>query len=65
HPEGYLEGFANIYSEAAEAIISARAGHSPPDEVLYPTVYDGLKGVQFVAACVQSAARNSAWVRLD
>ncbi len=65
HPEGYLEGFANIYSEAAEAIISARAGHSPSDEVLYPTVYDGLKGVQFVAACVQSAARNSAWVRLD
>lgn len=65
HPEGYLEGFANIYTEAAEAIIAARSGESAPDAVVYPTVYDGLKGVQFVSACVKSSARNAAWVKLD
>ncbi|MEO9824789.1 MAG: Gfo/Idh/MocA family oxidoreductase [Paracoccaceae bacterium] len=65
HPEGYLEGFANIYTEAAEAIIAARSGSTAPDGVVYPTVQDGLKGVQFVSACVKSSARNAAWVKLD
>ena len=65
HPEGYLEGFANIYSEAAEAILAAREGRPTPEDVLYPTVYDGLKGVQFVSACVKSSARNAAWIKLD
>jgi len=65
HPEGYLEGFANLYSEAAEAIIAARTGKAPPDGVMYPSVQDGLKGVQFVSACVKSSARNAAWVELD
>ncbi len=65
HPEGYLEGFANIYCEAAAAIVAARDGASAPDEVLFPTVYDGLKGMQFVAACVKSSARNGAWIDLD
>ena len=65
HPEGYLEGFANIYTEAAEAIIAARDGSPVPDGVVYPTVHDGLKGVQFVSACVKSSARNAAWVKLD
>ena len=31
HPEGYLEGFANIYSEVALAIKAARAGKKPPE----------------------------------
>ena len=65
HPEGYLEGFANIYTEAAEAIRAHQAGQSAPDGVMYPTVQDGLKGVQFVSACVKSSARNAAWVALD
>ena len=65
HPEGYLEGFANIYSEAAEAIVAARTGAPVPDHVVYPTVHDGLKGVQFVSACVKSSQRNAAWVALD
>ncbi|MEO0667313.1 MAG: Gfo/Idh/MocA family oxidoreductase [Pseudomonadota bacterium] len=65
HPEGYLEGFANIYSEAAEAIVAARDGTPLPDGVIYPTVHDGLKGVQFVSACVKSSQRDAAWVKLD
>lgn len=65
HPEGYLEGFANIYSEAADAIIAFRSGNSPDPSVIYPTVKDGLDGVRFVAACVQSSAKNAAWVKLE
>lgn len=64
HPEGYLECFANIYSEAAEAIISRRQGIELPDEVIYPTVQDGLKGVQFIDACVKSSEKNAQWVRM-
>ena len=64
HPEGYLEGFANIYSEAAAAIIAAREGKSPAPDVVYPTVEDGVKGVAFVDACVRSSKRNAAWVTL-
>jgi predicted dehydrogenase len=65
HPEGYLEGFATIYSEAAEAIRAAQAGRSAPSDVLYPTVQDGLIGVAFVDACVRSSGRNGAWVSLN
>jgi predicted dehydrogenase len=65
HPEGYLEGFANIYSEAAEAILAHRSGAPLPEGVVYPTVQDGLKGVQFVAACVKSSGRDAAWVTLE
>ena len=64
HPEGYLEGFANIYSEAAAAIRAHQAGNAPDAEVTYPTVGDGLKGVTFVDACVRSSQRNAAWVKL-
>lgn len=64
HPEGYLEGFANIYSEAADAIVAHRDGTSPDPAVIYPTIQDGLKGMQFIDACVRSSKRNAAWVTL-
>jgi len=64
HPEGYLEGFANIYTEAAHAIRAAKEGSAAPDGVIYPTVEDGLLGVAFVEACVRSSSKNSAWVSL-
>ena len=64
HPEGYLEGFATLYAEAARAIRAARHGQPPPDEVVFPTVRDGLDGMRFIDACVRSSARNAAWVSL-
>ena len=64
HPEGYLEGFATIYREAADAITAHRAGRDVPADVLYPTIEDGLKGMQFVDACVRSSKRDGAWVKL-
>ncbi|MBK8457844.1 MAG: Gfo/Idh/MocA family oxidoreductase [Phyllobacteriaceae bacterium] len=65
HPEGYLEGFANIYAEAARAIRAARTGRKPPKDVIFPTVEDGVEGVAFVAACVASSKKNGAWTKLD
>jgi predicted dehydrogenase len=62
HPEGYLEGFANIYKEAADAILAAREGRAPDSDVIFPTVDDGVQGVAFVEACVRSSKRNAAWV---
>ena len=64
HPEGYLEGFANIYTEAANAITAHRDGNDVPADVLFPTVQDGLKGVAFIDACQRSSARNAAWVKV-
>jgi len=64
HPEGYLEGFATIYSEAAAAIRARQTGQTLASEVVFPTVQDGLKGVQFVDACVRSSRRNGAWINV-
>ncbi len=64
HPEGYLEGFANIYTEAARAIRAARTGSMPEEGTLFPTVADGVKGMAFVDACVRSNKRNGAWVKV-
>ncbi|WGH78560.1 Gfo/Idh/MocA family protein [Jannaschia ovalis] len=62
HPEGYLEGFANIYAQAADLIEAHREGAAP--DHLLPTVHDGLDGVRFVDACVRSSKRDAAWVSL-
>ena len=64
HPEGYLEGFANIYAEAAKAIRAKAAGEDIPADVHFPSVLDGLEGVAFVDACVRSSADDAAWVAL-
>jgi predicted dehydrogenase len=63
HPEGYLEGFANIYSEVAAAIKAARAGEKPPKGVHFPTIDDGVKGLAFIEAVVKSSKANGKWVK--
>jgi len=62
HPEGYLEGFANLYKDAADVIRARQAGTQI--DSLVPGISDGVAGVQFVDACVRSSARNAAWVKL-
>lgn len=63
HPEGYLEGFATIYREAADAIIAARSGGKPAADVVYPGIREGIEGLAFIEAAVESS-RNSSWVKL-
>ena len=64
HPEGYLEGFANIYAEAARAIIARRDGVAVDAAVSFPGLKEGLEGVAFVDACVRSSGKNGAWTKL-
>lgn len=55
HPEGYIEAFANLYAGFAEAIRARADGREPgPAGRDIPTSYDGLKGVAFVDAVVDS-----------
>ncbi len=63
HPEGFHEGFANLYSDAAEAIAARRAGHSADPLVLhFPNAFDGLQGMRFVDSVIRSSANNGAWM---
>jgi len=62
HPEGYLEGFANIYSDAAELIGARLEGREPdPEALLVPTVEDGALGMRFIEAAVQSSSAGGVW----
>ena len=63
HPEGYLEGFAQLYADLAEQIYARREGRNPsPASLLVPTVEDGVEGMRFIAAALESSKRNGAWV---
>jgi predicted dehydrogenase len=64
HPEGYLEGFANIYTEIAAALFAAREGKPVDGSVLFPAGADGEKGVAFIDAAVRSSAAGAKWVQL-
>jgi predicted dehydrogenase len=64
HPEGYLEGFATIYTEAARAIKAARDGKKPDKEVIFPGIADGVAGMAFIEACVKSSAKNGKWTKV-
>jgi predicted dehydrogenase len=65
HPEGYLEGFATIYAEAAHAIRAAKTGTRPDAEVIYPTVEDGLAGMRFIEAAVASSRAGNVWTKVE
>ena len=65
HPEGYLEAFAQIYTDAAELLHAWREGRTPPaGAALLPTVEDGVRGVEFIAAAVASSRNDAAWTKL-
>ncbi len=62
HPEGYVEGFANIYRGAAELVAARRAGREPGSSAsITPTVEDGARGIAFVEAAVASSRNGGAW----
>ncbi len=60
HPEGFIEAFANIYRNFALTVMAKRRGEQPSDFMLdFPTVYDGLRGMQFIETMVQSGYDNN------
>lgn len=65
HPEGYLEGFGNLYTEAADAIRAVQGGASRESAMgLLPGIEQGMAGMAFITACVESSAQDAAWVSL-
>ncbi len=62
HPEAFLEAFANLYSDAAEAIAARRTGTAPHPLALYfPDVVDGAIGLRFVDAVIASSEAGGVW----
>lgn len=64
HPEGYLEGFANVYTEVARAIKAKRVGKKADKDVAFPGIADGVAGMAFIEACVTSSGKNGKWTKL-
>ena len=66
HPEGYLEAFAQLYADAAELLWAWKERRPPdPAATLAPGVEEGVRGVAFIAAAVESSQRDAAWTRLE
>jgi predicted dehydrogenase len=64
HPEGFHEGFANIYSDAAEAIAARRSGKlADPLALYFPNSLDGLLGARFVNSVIESSQLNGRWTK--
>lgn len=64
HPEGYLEAFATIYKNFATHVNAVNEGKyiDKPD---YPTVADGVRGMKFIYAAVESDINNAAWTKIN
>ena len=66
HPEGYLEAFANIYRNFANHIRAVEAGETPDPKVTdYPKIDDGIRGMAFISATVDSSKNGAAWTKLN
>jgi predicted dehydrogenase len=64
HPEAFIEAFANIYVEAVRAIEAEANGKPLPNDLDFPTVEDGVKGMAFIATAVQSAKAGATWTKM-
>ena len=65
HPEGYLEGFANLYAEIARAIRQKQSGAEQYSDILFPTVHDGVRGLAFIDAAVRSSSAGGVWTSVE
>ena len=66
HPEGLLEAFANIYRNFAETVSAKRTGTTPSAEQLdFPTVADGVRGMAFIETVVRSNESEEKWTKFN
>jgi len=63
HPEGYLEAFANIYTEAFRAIRAEVSGKKQPKDLDFPTIADGVYGMAFIETTVKSSKLGAKWLK--
>jgi predicted dehydrogenase len=59
HPEGFIEAFANLYRDFAEAIVSGRKDAAP-----VPGIHDGVRGMMFVETAVAASRSEAGWLKL-
>lgn len=65
HPEGFIEAFANIYSNVADTIAARLQGKEPDPKALdFPTVRDGAEGVYFIHKAIESGKKRE-WVDME
>ena len=65
HPEGLIEAFANIYRNVATSIQHRLKGEEVPEFAKdYPTVYDGLRGMQFIDKLIESNESELKWTKM-
>ena len=63
HPEGFLEAFALLYRNFADTLEAKRAGKKPTEENLdFPTIADGVRGMAFIETVVASAEAGATWL---
>lgn len=63
HPEGYFEGFANIYSTFITALAKKLRGEAlTADDLDFPGVEEGVQGVKYIEKCVESSAKGAIWL---
>ena len=62
HPEGFLEAFALLYRNFAAVLEARLVGRDPtPEELDFPTIDDGVRGMAFIDAVVDSSKRGGVW----
>lgn len=64
HMEGFYEAFGNLYRGFCMNLIAKKTG-GDPGSFRYPTVEDGVRGIEFVDACLKSNANNNIWVPIE
>lgn len=65
HPEGLHIAMANVYRSFIRTLEKRRSGAAPDGcENDFPTVSEGVFGVRFIHACVESSAKDAAWVEV-
>ncbi len=61
HPEGYLEAFAVLYREFADALEAWQAGQKNPVPPTLPGIVAGVRGMRFIDRAIESSHRQS-WI---
>ena len=64
HPEGFFEAFGNLYTSYCQHLLAKLEGREP-ESYTYPTIEDGIDGMKFVKACVESDRNGNVWVDVE
>lgn len=63
HPEGFIEAFANIYRNFSYSVNNFNNSKPNDPKYDYPTVDEGLRGMQFIDAVIESS-KSSKWINI-